>query len=144
MRLCDPVAARACVSLHADTDFVAKVTDVFPGGDVSMLVQDSIVRMRWLNGGASPVLITPGQVYEVDIEIGYGAAAQGGAAVGRGPRGPACRTGWCCPAVFGAVCVPPGWVRRGFTSTPAARCTVSRCSASEARRGVPLVPATCA
>jgi hypothetical protein len=61
-------AARALTT--TDTDFVVKITDVFPSGDVSMLVQDSIVRMRWRNGGTEPSLLTPGQVYNATIDIG--------------------------------------------------------------------------
>jgi putative CocE/NonD family hydrolase len=51
-----------------DTDFVVKVTDVFPNG-TSLLVQDGIVRMRWRDGGTQPSLIVPGLVYSVTVDI---------------------------------------------------------------------------
>ena len=54
-----------------DTDFTAKLTDVYPN-EKSISIQDGILRMRRRNGvtgGADPQLITPGVVYEIDIEI---------------------------------------------------------------------------
>eukprot|EP01064_Diplonema_japonicum_P010724 TRINITY_DN1795_c0_g2_i4.p1 TRINITY_DN1795_c0_g2~~TRINITY_DN1795_c0_g2_i4.p1 ORF type:complete len:600 (+),score=198.98 TRINITY_DN1795_c0_g2_i4:66-1802(+) len=56
-------------SSAVDTDFTAKLTDVYPSGK-SVLLNDGIVRMRWRKGtafSADPQLITPGQVYEVEI-----------------------------------------------------------------------------
>ena len=56
-----------------DTDFTAKVIDVFPDG-TPMLVQDSIIRMRWRNGeysGEQAPNMTVGTVYQVRIDIGY-------------------------------------------------------------------------
>lgn len=55
-----------------DTDFVVKVTDVFPASTKSMLVQDGIVRMRWRDGpmAQSPSLMTPGTVYNVTVSLG--------------------------------------------------------------------------
>lgn len=59
------------VSTNAtDTDFVVKLTDIFPDGR-AMLVQDSIVRMKWRNGPDAPQLLTPNTIYNVTIEIGY-------------------------------------------------------------------------
>ena len=51
-----------------DTDFAVRVTDVYPDGR-SILLQDGIVRVRWRNGGLEPELATPGQVYEVTINL---------------------------------------------------------------------------
>lgn len=72
-----------------DTDFVVKLTDVFPSledtgdaddvgegsgkkGAKSMLVQDGIVRMRWREGpmAEEPTLMTPGDVYNVTVTLG--------------------------------------------------------------------------
>eukprot|EP01116_Phalansterium_solitarium_P014580 TRINITY_DN322_c3_g1_i1.p1 TRINITY_DN322_c3_g1~~TRINITY_DN322_c3_g1_i1.p1 ORF type:complete len:601 (-),score=174.11 TRINITY_DN322_c3_g1_i1:564-2366(-) len=65
-----PLTAVLFVSSSAnDTDFTAKLTDVFPDGR-SMLIQDGIVRMRWRNGmAAPPQFLTPGQIYEVEVSI---------------------------------------------------------------------------
>ena len=42
-----PLSVSLFVSSNStDTDFVAKVTDVYPDG-TDMLIQDGIVRMRW-------------------------------------------------------------------------------------------------
>jgi len=53
-----------------DTDFTVKLTDVHPTG-VSRLIQDGIVRMRWRNRYESdqPQLMTPGQIYEVQVSL---------------------------------------------------------------------------
>jgi len=60
-------------STAPDTDFTAKLIDIFPDGR-AMLVQDSIVRMRWRNGpfstqNASPMQIN--QTYNITIEVGF-------------------------------------------------------------------------
>eukprot|EP01060_Flectonema_neradi_P039184 TRINITY_DN8522_c0_g1_i1.p1 TRINITY_DN8522_c0_g1~~TRINITY_DN8522_c0_g1_i1.p1 ORF type:complete len:585 (+),score=102.57 TRINITY_DN8522_c0_g1_i1:43-1797(+) len=54
-----------------DTDFTAKLTDVYPNGK-SISIQDGIIRMRRRNGvtgGDNPQLMTPGVVYEVTIDM---------------------------------------------------------------------------
>eukprot|EP01060_Flectonema_neradi_P004101 TRINITY_DN1269_c0_g3_i1.p1 TRINITY_DN1269_c0_g3~~TRINITY_DN1269_c0_g3_i1.p1 ORF type:complete len:578 (+),score=128.59 TRINITY_DN1269_c0_g3_i1:44-1777(+) len=64
------------VTLHVessavDTDFTAKLTDVYPDGR-SMLINDGITRLRWRQGvfgGNQPQLITPGKIYEIEISM---------------------------------------------------------------------------
>jgi predicted acyl esterase len=55
-------------SSAVDTDFTAKLSDVFPDGR-ALLIQSGIVRARFRNPGRPPSLITPGQVerYEIDL-----------------------------------------------------------------------------
>jgi hypothetical protein len=53
-----------------DTDFTAKLTDVYPDGR-SMLFSDSIVKGRYRNTYLEEELLTPGRVYEFDIDLGY-------------------------------------------------------------------------
>jgi len=57
-----------------DTDFTAKLTDVYPDGR-SMLVSDSIVKGRYRNTYRREEFLSPGQVYEFDIDLGYIAIA---------------------------------------------------------------------
>jgi len=69
-----PVTVHLFASSSAvDTDFTAKLVDVYPpsadfpsGFDLN--VTDGIVRARYRNGAAPPELLTPGRVYEMDIE----------------------------------------------------------------------------
>ncbi len=51
-----------------DTDFMAKLTDVYPDGR-SMLVCDGAVRMRYRNSFAREEFMTPGEVYECEIDL---------------------------------------------------------------------------
>ncbi|ETO25964.1 peptidase S15 [Reticulomyxa filosa] len=56
-----------------DTDFTAKLIDIFPDGR-AMLVQDSIIRMRWRNGPFSTQNAPPMQsneTYNVTIDVGF-------------------------------------------------------------------------
>lgn len=53
-----------------DTDFTAKLTDVYPDGR-SMLFSDSIVKARHRNTFLEEEFLTPGQIYEFDIDLGY-------------------------------------------------------------------------
>ncbi len=63
------VTARLWVSSSAlDTDFTVKLTDVYPDGR-SMLVLDGILRMRFRQGDTNEVLMTPGEVYEVEVDL---------------------------------------------------------------------------
>jgi putative CocE/NonD family hydrolase len=58
-------------STAVDTDFTAKLTDVYPNGS-SLLLQDGIVRMRWRGGaagGSAPALMVPGAVYPASIDL---------------------------------------------------------------------------
>jgi putative CocE/NonD family hydrolase len=52
-----------------DTDFTAKLVDVFPNGEARNLT-DGILRLRYRNSLEKPQLATPGQVYEVTIDGG--------------------------------------------------------------------------
>ena len=62
-----------------DTDFTAKLTDVYPDGS-SHLIQDGVFRMRWREGEnadaraasywpAEPTLVVPGTTYEININL---------------------------------------------------------------------------
>ncbi len=58
-----------------DTDFTAKLTDVYPDGR-SMWVSDSIVKGRYRNGFEEEFL-EAGKVVEIEIDLGYTALAFG-------------------------------------------------------------------
>ena len=45
-----------------------KISDVYPTGEIR-LIQDSAVRMRWREGGLTPVLMETGKVYEVTASL---------------------------------------------------------------------------
>lgn len=51
-----------------DTDWTAKLVDVAPNG-YAMSLCDGIVRARYRNGRGAPVLITPGEVYQYEIDL---------------------------------------------------------------------------
>ncbi len=69
-----PITVRLFVSSSAvDTDFTAKLVDVYPpsadypsGFDLN--ITDGIVRARYRNGAAGPEPLTPGRIYEIEIE----------------------------------------------------------------------------
>ncbi|MCA9759551.1 MAG: CocE/NonD family hydrolase [Candidatus Eisenbacteria bacterium] len=52
-----------------DTDFTAKLTDVYPDGR-SMLVCDGVLRARFRNGFRTEELLTPGEVERYVIDLG--------------------------------------------------------------------------
>jgi uncharacterized protein len=57
-----------------DTDFTAKLIDVYPPsgdfpGGIDLNVGDSIVRARYRNGAAQPQMLEPGKPYEFTIEM---------------------------------------------------------------------------
>ena len=61
------------VTLHAatsaaDTDFTAKLVDVWPDGR-AMGIADGIVRARYRDGTGRPDPITPGQIYGYEIDL---------------------------------------------------------------------------
>ncbi len=67
------VTGRVWVRLYAssdcrDTDFTAKLTDVYPNGR-SVLICDGIVRGRYRKGESDPELLRPGTVYEFPIDL---------------------------------------------------------------------------
>ncbi len=55
---------------QVDTDFTAKLTDVYPDGR-SMLFCDSIVKARYRNTYLKEEPLTPGQIYQIEIDLGY-------------------------------------------------------------------------
>ena len=57
-----------------DTDFTAKLTDVYPATDDypyerSLLVADGIIRARYRNSLTTPALMTPGTIYRFEIDL---------------------------------------------------------------------------
>src|SRR5439155_9060745 len=67
------VTGRLTVRLYAatsarDTDFTAKLTDIYPDGR-SMLLTDGIVRARLHESLSKPMSITPGHHYAFDIDL---------------------------------------------------------------------------
>jgi hypothetical protein len=55
-------------SSGTDTDFTAKLSDVYPDGR-SMLVLDGIIRARYRNGFEKSELMKPGEVYKFEIDL---------------------------------------------------------------------------
>jgi putative CocE/NonD family hydrolase len=55
-------------STGKDTDFTAKLTDVYPDGR-SMLICDGILRARYWKSLAKPEFLTPGKAYEFEIDM---------------------------------------------------------------------------
>lgn len=67
--LTGPITATLYVESSAvDTDFAVSLSDVYPTGE-SRLIQDGIQRMRYLETNTKPMPITPGKVYEVEINM---------------------------------------------------------------------------
>ena len=65
-----PVRAVLYVSTTApDTDFTAKLVDVFPNG-MARNISDGILRLRYRRSLERPQLAQPGQVYKIVIEAG--------------------------------------------------------------------------
>jgi putative CocE/NonD family hydrolase len=52
-----------------DTDFTAKLVDVFPDGEARNLT-DGILRLRYRNSLEKPELATPGEIYRVTVDAG--------------------------------------------------------------------------
>ena len=64
-----PVVAKLFISSSAvDTDFIVRLTDVFPDGP-SMLVCDGIQRARYRDSHYHPSLLEPGKVYELTVDL---------------------------------------------------------------------------
>ena len=64
-----PVRLCAFVSTSAgDTDLVARLVDVHPDGAAQRLC-DGIVRLRYRDGMQEAVKVTPGEVYEVEVDM---------------------------------------------------------------------------
>ena len=51
-----------------DTDFTGKLVDVFPDGRAISLT-DGIIRARYRNSLAAPELLTPGEPYELSMDL---------------------------------------------------------------------------
>ncbi|WP_223690705.1 CocE/NonD family hydrolase [Leifsonia poae] len=73
--LTDPVEVTGQVTLRAyvtssafDTDFTGKLVDVHPDGR-SLYLTDGILRMRYRSALDAPELLTPGEVYEVQLDL---------------------------------------------------------------------------
>jgi putative CocE/NonD family hydrolase len=65
-----PIEVRLWASSSAtDTDFTAKLVDVFPDGTARMLT-DGILRARYRRSKTAPVLLTPGQAEDMTIDVG--------------------------------------------------------------------------
>jgi uncharacterized protein len=65
-----PISLKLWIASSArDTDFTAKLVDVFPDGTARALT-DGILRARYREGNTHPVLLTPGQPVEVRIDVG--------------------------------------------------------------------------
>lgn len=59
---------------RTDTDFTARLTDVYPDGR-SMNFADGIVKGRYRNSYLTEELLTPGVIYEFKLDLGYTAIA---------------------------------------------------------------------
>jgi len=61
--------ARVFVASDArDTDLSVRLSDVYPDGR-SMLIADGILRLRYRESLSEPVLLEPGKVYEVEVDL---------------------------------------------------------------------------
>lgn len=64
-----PISVTLYASSSAkDTDFTAKLDDVYPDG-TSMLIEYGIQRARYRDSGTNPTLIKPGKIYEYKIKV---------------------------------------------------------------------------
>lgn len=64
-----PVAAELYASSSAvDTDFTAKLVDVWPTGYAQNLT-DGILRTRYRNSSTTPLLLTRGEIYKIRIDL---------------------------------------------------------------------------
>lgn len=69
LELTGRIGARLYVSSSCvDTDFTAKLSDVYPDG-MSVIVHDGIVRMLFRERHAPPSPLEPGRVYAVDVDL---------------------------------------------------------------------------
>jgi putative CocE/NonD family hydrolase len=69
LEITGPVLAHLFISSTAvDTDFVVRLTDVFPDGR-SMLVCDGIQRARYRESNYRPSRLEPGRVYELTVDL---------------------------------------------------------------------------
>src|SRR5205814_9691533 len=75
MEVTGRLIGKLCASSNSyDTDFTAKLIDVYPRNvgfpaGVDLNIADSIVRARYRNGPGKAELLKPGQPYEFTIEM---------------------------------------------------------------------------
>lgn len=70
MEVTGPIRVQVYVATSApDTDFTAKLIDVFPDGNARNLT-DGLLRLRYRNGLEKPVPAVPGEVYGISIDAG--------------------------------------------------------------------------
>jgi len=69
--ICGKLSVNLYVSSDAiDTDFTAKLVDVYPDPDNrNMLIQDGIIRMRWRDSRTTPSLMIIGTVYPITVDL---------------------------------------------------------------------------
>jgi len=69
MEVCGPIRAQLVAASSArDTDFMAKLLDVWPNGFVQRL-NDGMVRARFREGMDKPSLIEPGRAYTYNLDL---------------------------------------------------------------------------
>jgi len=69
LKITGPVKVKLWASSTApDTDFTAKLCDVYPDGR-SMIVLDGIIRARHRNSMEKSELMEPGKIYEFEIDL---------------------------------------------------------------------------
>jgi len=69
VEIAGPVRAELFVSSSAkDTDFIAKLIDVYPDG-TAYILQEGVLRARWRNGFERPVWLSPDEVVPITINI---------------------------------------------------------------------------
>ncbi len=69
VQVCGPIRVRlAAASSARDTDFMAKLIDVWPSGFAQRLT-DGMERSRFREGMDKPSLIEPGRVYDYDLDL---------------------------------------------------------------------------
>lgn len=69
LEICGPIKATLWASTDApDTDFMVRVLNVHPNG-FSQRLCDGVVRARFREGMDKPSLITPGAVYQYEIDV---------------------------------------------------------------------------
>jgi len=70
LEIAGPIRATLTVSSNCtDTDFTVKLIDVHPDGS-AMLVIDNIIRARYRESMSNPVLMVPGEKYEIEFTLG--------------------------------------------------------------------------
>jgi putative CocE/NonD family hydrolase len=74
MEVTGSISAEIWASTSAkDTDFVVKVTDVYPDGYSQNITPplSGIIRARYRQSESRPLLLTPGEIYKFDIGLMY-------------------------------------------------------------------------